>query len=69
MVVRWLAVVYGRVELPTDTADLASAEAFAARTARERGVRTYLAWSRRLWVHFDPAGDRTGRCVARPGQP
>ncbi len=66
VVVRLLAAVYQRVELPDEALDPEAAEAFAARLARERRMRTWLVLSRRASIQFDKAGRRLGRMEATP---
>jgi transcriptional regulator with XRE-family HTH domain len=69
LVIRHLACVYERVALPDDALDPATAEAFAARLARERKRRVCLVLSRRLSVGFDVTGRMGSRLEATPDVP
>ena len=69
VVVRLMACVYQRVQLPDDALDPEAAEAFAAEVARGRRLRTWLVLSRRVSVAFDVEGKRRGRLEATPEMP
>ena len=69
VVVRILACVYQQVQLPDDALESETAEAFAARLARERRMRTWLVLSRRASIQFDETGRRLGRVEATPETP
>ena len=69
VVVRLLAAVYQRVELPDDALAPEAAEAFAADVARERNLRVCLVLSRRVSVRFDAGGRESGRSEATPELP
>lgn len=69
VVVRILACVYQQVQLPDDALESEEAEAFAARLARERRMRSWLVLSRRASIQFDEAGRRLGRVEATPEMP
>jgi transcriptional regulator with XRE-family HTH domain len=56
VVIRHLACIYQRIELPDDALDPEAAEAFAARLARERNRMVCLVLNRRLSVGFDATG-------------
>lgn len=69
VVVRLMACVYQRIQLPDDALDPEAAEAFASNVARERKMRAWLVLSRRVSVGFDEAGGRRGRLEATPEMP
>jgi hypothetical protein len=69
VVVRLLACVYHRFQLPEDALDPETAEAFAAEMARKSKSRTWLVISRRVSVEFDAEGMRRGRLEATPEMP
>ena len=69
VVVRFLAAVYQRVELPDDALGPEAAEAFAAVVARERKLKVCLVLSRRVSVWFDAEGRESGRSEATPEMP
>jgi hypothetical protein len=69
MVVRLLAAVYQRIELPDDALGPEKAEAFAANIARERGLKVCLVLSRRVSVCYDVEGREYGRMRATPDLP
>jgi hypothetical protein len=69
LVLRWIACVYQRVELPDDALAPETAEAYAAGLARERKLRVCLVLSRRLSVYFDGTGQVSQRLEAAPDVP
>jgi hypothetical protein len=69
IVLRHIACVYQRVELPDDAVAPEAAEAYAARLAREKERRVCLVLSRRLSVYFDATGKETQRMEAAPDVP
>jgi hypothetical protein len=69
VVVRILACIYQRVELPDEALSPVAAEAFAADLARDREFKVCLVLSRRVLVWFDATGKETGRQEATPGLP
>jgi Helix-turn-helix domain len=69
VVVRHIACVYERLELPDDALASEAAEAFAGRLAREKRRMVCLVMSRRLSVHFDADGTVSGRQEATPDVP
>ena len=69
VVVRLLACVYQRVQLPDDALTGGAAEAFAADIAREKKMRAWLVLSRRVSIYFDMDGNRRGRIEATPEMP
>jgi transcriptional regulator with XRE-family HTH domain len=68
-VIRHLACVYQRIELPDDARDPEAAEAFAARLARERIRMVCLVLNRRLSIGFDATGNESQRLEATPEMP
>lgn len=69
VVVRLMACVYQRVQLPDDAHDPEAAVAFAAEVARRRKMRAWLVLSRRASIYFDGDGNRRGRIEATPEMP
>jgi hypothetical protein len=69
VVIRHLACIYQRIELPDDALDPEAAEAFAARLARERNRMVCLVLNRRLSVGFDATGNESQRLEATPEMP
>jgi transcriptional regulator with XRE-family HTH domain len=69
VVVRLLAAVYQRVELPDDALGPEAAEAVAAVVARERKLKVCLVLSRRVSIWFDTGGRESGRSEATPEMP
>jgi hypothetical protein len=69
LVLRWIACVYQRVELPDDALAPETAEAYAAGLARERKLRVCLVLSRRFSVYFDGTGQVSQRLEAAPDVP
>jgi hypothetical protein len=69
MVVRILACVYERVELPDEALSPEAAEAFAADVARDRKFKVCLVLSRRVSVWFDATGKESERREATPDLP
>ena len=69
VVVRLMACVYQRVQLPDAALDPEAAEAFAADIALHRKMRAWLVLSRRVSVGFDEAGGKRGRLEAKPEMP
>jgi transcriptional regulator with XRE-family HTH domain len=68
-VIRHLACVYQRIELPDDALDPEAAEVFAARLARERKRMVCLVLNRRLSIGFDATGNEYQRLEATPEMP
>ncbi len=69
LVVRSMACVYQRVELPDDALDPGAAGSFASRLAVERKLKVCLVLSRRLSVWYDATGAECGRAEATPEMP
>jgi transcriptional regulator with XRE-family HTH domain len=69
VVLRYMACVYQRIELPDDALDPDAAELFASRLARERRLMVCVVLSRRLSVGFDATGTTNGRREAAPEVP
>jgi len=69
VVVRLLACVYQRIQLPDDALLGEAAEAFAAAVARDKKMRAWLVLSRRVSVYFDAEGRKGGRIEATPEVP
>ena len=69
LVLRWMACVYQRVELPDDALAPETAEAYAAGLARERKMMVCLVLSRRISVYFDGTGQVHQRLEASPDVP
>jgi hypothetical protein len=69
VVVRLMACVYQRVQLPEDALDPEGAEAFASDVARVRKSRAWLVLSRRVSVEFDVEGMRRGSLEATTQMP
>lgn len=69
MVVRILACIYQRVELPDEALSPVAAVAFAADVARDRKFKVCLVLSRRVSVWFDATGKESGRQEATPDVP
>ena len=69
LVVRLLAAVYQRAELPDDALAPEAAGAFASDVARERKLRVCLVLSRRVSIWFDSEGRESGRSEATPDMP
>lgn len=69
VVVRLMACVYQRIQLPDDALTESAMEAFAANIARERKMRAWLVLSRRVSVYFDAEGNKHGPIEATPEMP
>jgi transcriptional regulator with XRE-family HTH domain len=69
VVVRILACIYQRVELPDEALSPVAAEAFAADLARDREFKVCLVLSRRVSVWFDDTGKESGRQEATSDLP
>jgi len=69
LVLRWMACVYQRFELPENARSPEAAEAYAACLARERKLMVCLVQSRRLSVYFDNLGQVHQRLEASPDVP
>jgi hypothetical protein len=69
VVVRLLACVYQRVELPEEALEPEAVRAFASRSAVERKLRVCLVLSKRVSVWFDAMGRECGRTEATPEMP
>jgi hypothetical protein len=69
VVIRHLACIYQRIELPDDALDPEAAEVFAARLARERNRMVCLVLNRRLSIVFDATGSEFQRLEATPEMP
>jgi transcriptional regulator with XRE-family HTH domain len=69
VVLRYMACVYSRVELPDETLAPEAAELFASDLARERKMMVCLVMSRRLSIGFDSTGKEYKRLVATPEMP
>lgn len=69
VVVRIMAAVYQRVELPEEALEPEAAGAFASQLALERKSRVCLVLSRRVSVWFDATGRECGRTEATPEMP
>ena len=69
VVVRLLACVYQRVQLPDDALTEEASEAFAAEVAGEKRMKAWLVLSRRASVYFDAEGRKGGRIEATPEMP
>jgi transcriptional regulator with XRE-family HTH domain len=68
-VLRYLACVYQRVELPDDALVPKAAKVFASDLARERKLMVCLVMSRRLSIGFDSTGKEYRRLEATPEMP
>ncbi len=66
LVLRYMACVYQRVELPNDALEPEDAERFASSLARERKLMVSLVVSRRLSVGYDATGAEYKRLEATP---
>jgi hypothetical protein len=66
VVIRHMASVYERVELPDDVLEPEQAEIYAARLAREQKRTVCLVLSRKSSMYFDATGQITGRQEALP---
>jgi transcriptional regulator with XRE-family HTH domain len=69
LVVRLLAAVYQRVQIPDDALDPEDAEAFAAGVAGQRRMKVCLVLSRRVSVWYDTGGREYARTEATPDLP
>jgi hypothetical protein len=69
LVLRYMACVYQRVELPDDALEPESAERFASLLARERKLMVSLVMSRRLSIGYDATGAEYKRLEATPELP
>jgi transcriptional regulator with XRE-family HTH domain len=69
VVLRYMACVYSRVELPDDALAPEAAEVFASQLARERKLKVCLVMSRRSSVGFDSTGREYQRLEATPEMP
>jgi transcriptional regulator with XRE-family HTH domain len=69
VVVRYMACVYSRVELPEDALAPEAAEVFASDLARERKMMVCLVISRRLSIGFDSTGKEYQRLESTPEMP
>ena len=69
VVVRLLACVYQRVQIPDNALQPEAAEAFAAKIALEERKKTWLVLSRRVSIYFDVDGNKRGRIEATPDMP
>jgi hypothetical protein len=69
LVVRLMAAVYARRELPAEVTTQEQAEAWACTFARQHRCRVCLVVSRRLSVWIDGQGEIEARTEARPGEP
>jgi transcriptional regulator with XRE-family HTH domain len=69
VVVRLMAAVYQRVDLPDDSIEFEKAEAFAADLARGRRMKVCLVLSRRVSIWYDAEGKEAGRLEATPQLP
>jgi transcriptional regulator with XRE-family HTH domain len=69
VVLRYLACVYQRIELPDDALDPEAAELFASDLARERRFKVCLVLSRRISVWYDATGREYARTEATPEMP
>jgi transcriptional regulator with XRE-family HTH domain len=69
IVLRHMACVYQRLELPDDALAPEAAEAFAARLAAEKKRMVCLVLSRRLSIGFDATGKEYQRLEAAPDVP
>lgn len=69
MIVRYVAAVYVRHSLPSDTMTQEEAEAWARQFARDKHLRVCLVLNRResLWIRED--GEIMGKTFAQPGVP
>jgi len=69
IVVRLMACVYQRVQLPDEALTEEAAGAFASKVAKEKNMRAWLVLSRRVSVGFDASGEERGRMEATPEMP
>jgi transcriptional regulator with XRE-family HTH domain len=69
VVVRYMACVYSRVELPEDALAPEAAKVFASDLARERKMMVCLVMSRRLSIGFDSTGKEYQRLESTPEMP
>jgi Helix-turn-helix domain len=69
VVIRHLACIYQKIELPDDALDPEAAEVFAACLARERNRMVCLVLNRRLSIGFDATGNESQRLEATPEMP
>jgi transcriptional regulator with XRE-family HTH domain len=69
LVLRHMACVYQRIELPDDALDSEVAQQFATDLARERKRMVCLVLSRRLSIGFDSTGTAYSRMEATPDMP
>jgi len=68
LIIRPLAAVYARKELPDGMQTVDEAESIAAEFAREHHKKVCLVWTRRLSVWFEEDGNIIGRTEAAPGK-
>jgi transcriptional regulator with XRE-family HTH domain len=68
-VLRYMACVYQRVELPDDALEPEAAGLFASDLAREREFKVCLVMSRRLSLWYDATGREYARTEATPEMP
>jgi hypothetical protein len=66
VLLRYMACVYQRVELPDDALTPEAAEEYASRLARERKFKVCLVLSRRISVWYDATGKEYARTEATP---
>lgn len=69
VVVRLLACVYQRIQLPDDSLTGEAMEAFADDIAREKWMKAWLVLSRRVSIYFDAEGRKCGRIEATTEMP
>ena len=69
LVLRYLACVYQRIELPDDALEPDAAEQFASDLARERKFKVCLVLTRRLSLWYDATGREYARTEATPEMP
>jgi len=60
VILRLMAAVYSRVDLPENVQSQQQAEDFASGLAKEHRLRTCLVWSRRLSIYFKKDGSLEG---------
>ena len=69
VVLRYLACVYQRIELPDDVLEAEAAESFASNLSREKKLKTCLVLTRRLSCWYDATGREYARTEATPDLP
>jgi hypothetical protein len=69
LVLRYMACVYQRIELPDDALEPGAAQGYASSLARERKLMVCLVLSRRLSIGFDSTGREYQRLEATPDVP